>query len=79
MAKDSTYTVFNPATFDDQVLTCSECNWTGPGSEAVIIDLYNVAENREVRCPQCDTLLGFLPVEKETPGDSGDELGFQIG
>ena len=79
MAKASRDTVFNPATFDDQVLTCSECHWTGPGSEANIIDLYNVAENREVRCPQCDNLLGLLPVEKETPGDSGDELGFQIG
>jgi hypothetical protein len=79
MAKDSRATVFNPATFDDQLLTCSKCNWNGRGSETVIIDLYNVTDNREVRCPKCDNLLGILPVEKETPGDSGDQLGFQIG
>lgn len=79
MAKESKDTVFNPATFNDQLLTCSECNWTGRGSETVIIDLYNVTDSQEVRCPKCDNLLGILPIEKEAPGTSDDELGSQIG
>lgn len=79
MAKESRNKVFEPLTFDEEQLTCPHCNWTGRGDEAIIIDLYNITAGKEVRCPKCDALLGILPAEKNNLGDSGDQLGFQIG
>jgi hypothetical protein len=79
MAKEGRNRVFDPSTFYTEQLTCSHCNWQGRGDEAIIIDLYNLTKNKEVRCPNCDTLLGILPVEPNNLGDSGDQLGFQIG
>lgn len=80
MAKEGRKRVFDPSTFYDQQLTCSQCNWSGNGDEAIVIDLYNLTKGKEIRCPNCDTLLGILPVEnKNDIGDSGDQLGFQIG
>lgn len=80
MAKEGRKRVFDPSTFYDQRLTCTHCNWTGNGDEAILIDLYNITVGKEVRCPDCDALLGILPAEnKNDIGDSGDQLGFQIG
>jgi hypothetical protein len=80
MAKNGRKRVFDPSIFYDEQLTCPQCKWTGNGDEAILIDLYNLTAGKEVRCPKCDTLLGILPVEnKNDIGDSGDELGFQIG
>ena len=80
MANEGRKNVFNPSTFYDERLTCRQCNWAGAGDEAIVIDLYNLTSGKEVRCPNCDTLLGILPVEdKNDIGDSGDQLGFQIG
>lgn len=79
MAKEDRRRVFDPSTFDAEQLTCSHCHWTGRGDETVIIDLYNLTAGREVRCPKCDALMGILPVVKNDMGDSGDQLGFQIG
>lgn len=80
MAKEGRKRVFDLSSFYDERLTCPQCNWTGNGDEAIVIDLYNLTAGREVRCPKCDTLLGILPAEnKNNIGDSGDELGFQIG
>lgn len=80
MAKEGRKRIFDPSTFYDQQLTCSQCHWTGTGDKAIVIDLYNITAGKEVRCPSCDALLGILPAEnKNDIGDSGDQLGFQIG
>lgn len=70
---------FNPSTFEEESLTCAKCQWKGKGSEAIKIDLYNLTSTNEIHCPNCDNLLGILPVEQNNTGDSGDALGFQIG
>lgn len=80
MAKEDRKRVFDPSAFYDQKLTCSQCKWEGNGDEAIVIDLYNITAGKEVRCPDCDALLGILPTVKTNDiGDSGDQLGFQIG
>ena len=80
MAKEGRKRVFDPSSFYDEQLSCTKCDWKGTGDEAILIDLYNLTSGREVRCPNCDALLGILPAEnKDNVGDSGDQLGFQIG
>lgn len=79
MAKEGRKNIFDPLVFYEEKLTCPQCNWNGRGDEAILIDLYGLTNTREVRCPNCDALLGILPVEKNNLGDSGDQLGFQIG
>jgi len=79
MAHSSKNHVFNPATFEEESLSCNQCNWKGKGADAIKIDFYNLTSTNEIRCPNCDSLLGILPVEKNNLGDSGDQLGSQIG
>lgn len=79
MAKEGRKRIFDPLKFYEEKLACPQCSWTGIGDEAILIDLYGITNSREVRCPNCDALLGILPVEKNNLGDSGDQLGFQIG
>lgn len=79
MAKEGRNREFNSSTFYEEQLSCSQCGWKGMGDKAIIIDLYNLTAGKEVRCPDCDNLLGLLRMEKNDLGDSGDELGFQIG
>jgi hypothetical protein len=80
MAKEGRKNVFDATRFYDDHLNCPHCNWSGNGDEAILIDLYNLTSGKEVRCPNCDALLGILPVQnKNDVGDSGDQLGIQIG
>jgi DNA-directed RNA polymerase subunit RPC12/RpoP len=79
MAPSSRNHVFNRATFEEETLTCSKCKWKGKGADAIKIDLYNLTTTNEIRCPDCDNLLGILPIEGDNTGDSGDQLGSQIG
>jgi hypothetical protein len=72
MEQNNRNNLFDPATFEDEALTCSKCNWKGKGSEAIKIDLYNLTSTNEIRCPDCDALLGILPVENNNSGDAGD-------
>jgi hypothetical protein len=56
-----TDTIFDPIGFDQEKITCSNCGWTGPGSEAIIIDFYGIGKARQVKCPNCKNNLGSLP------------------
>jgi hypothetical protein len=72
-------TIFNENEFNTQMLTCSNCGWTGRGSEAVVIDLYGLAKAKQVNCPACDNNLGSLSKGDGPPGGINDELSNQIG
>jgi hypothetical protein len=54
-------TIYDPINFDEQKITCSNCGWTGAGSEAIIIDLYGIGDAQQVKCLACDNNLGSLP------------------
>jgi len=54
-------TIYYPINFGEQKITCSNCGWTGTGSEAIIIDLYGIGDVQQVNCPDCDNNLGSLP------------------
>lgn len=73
------YPIYNPQAFDQENVACPKCGWTGKGRDTLIIDLYGITKNREVHCPECDNYLGALPLENNPKGDSGSQLGFQIG
>jgi predicted nucleic-acid-binding Zn-ribbon protein len=47
--------------FDQQKITCSNCGWTGIGSQVIIIDLYGIGDAKQVNCPKCDNNLGSVP------------------
>jgi len=72
-------TEFHENSFDDQSITCSKCNWTGKGSEAIVIDFYGVVPDKEVHCPKCDKRLGVLKKGTRPPGESANDLSFQLG
>ena len=65
-------------TFNEQPLQCSKCSWRGSGMEAVVIDFYGVAKNKEVHCPECDERLGILRQDNDPPGESATEISFQM-
>jgi uncharacterized Zn-finger protein len=66
--------------FDEQSLSCPNCNWTGKGHQAVIIDFYGVTDNKEVHCPKCDENIGILQTNSDgPPGESANDLSFQLG
>lgn len=63
-----------------QSLTCPNCNWTGPGDDAVVIDFYGVTKTKEVHCPNCDEKLAILVKDDDLPpGESATDLSFQTG
>ncbi len=67
--------------FDDQALTCPNCQWKGKGSNAVIIDFYGIAKNKEAHCPECDNTIGVVANDDNSnpPGESATDLSFQLG
>lgn len=70
---------FQEDSFDDQTINCQKCNWTGKGSDAIIIDFYGVVSDKEVHCPKCDKRLGILKKGNRPPGESATDLSFQLG
>ena len=72
-------TIFYENTFDEQPVSCSKCNWKGNGSDTVIIDFYGVVPDKEVHCPKCDSTLGILKKADRPPGESANDLSFQLG
>lgn len=58
------------STFEEQDLSCPNCQWKGKGYDAVVIDFFGVVTNKEVHCPNCDETIGIV-----TKGDdeSADE------
>lgn len=71
--------IFDENEFSTQMLTCSNCGWTGPGSETKVIDLYGLSKAKEVNCPVCDNFLGSLSKSDGPSGGEPDELSNQIG
>ena len=71
--------IFHENTFDDQPLSCDKCEWKGKGSDAVIIDFYGIVPDKEVHCPECDRKLGILKRSDRPPGESANDLSFQLG
>jgi hypothetical protein len=71
---------YNERNFDDQDLACTKCAWKGKGSDANVIDFYGVVANKEVHCPECDEKLALVQKDKGgTPGESANDLSFQLG
>jgi len=52
--------IFRDAGFEEEPVSCPVCNWRGSGDEAVVIDFYGVSKTQEVRCPECDNIIGGL-------------------
>lgn len=71
--------VYNDKEFPESDLRCPKCNWEGKGRDALIIDLYGVAEVKEVHCPKCDKYLAGLKKSDRSEGESPDQTSFQIG
>jgi hypothetical protein len=67
--------------YDDQSLKCDNCQWTGKGSDAVLIDFYGVTDTKELHCPNCDKTIALVTrnEEKDPPGESPSDLSFQFG
>lgn len=59
-------------------LNCSNCDWSGTGDRAIIIDFYGLTEVKEVHCPECDTQIAALK-DDENGGESADPISFQLG
>jgi len=72
-------TEFHENSFDEQSIHCTKCNWTGKGSDAIVIDFYGVVPDKEVHCPKCDRRLGVLKKGPQPPGESANDLSFQLG
>ena len=53
-------TEFWDANFDEQNISCDNCQWQGTGSDAIVIDFYGVVSDKEIHCPNCDRRLGIL-------------------
>ena len=71
--------VYNENEFTTQHLTCNNCGWSGPGSEAKVIDLYGLAKAKPVNCPVCDNNLGSIVKGDGPQGKTPDDLDLQIG
>ncbi len=71
--------IFNENEFSTQMLWCSNCGWSGSGSETKVIDLYGLAKAKQVNCPACDNNLGSLAKGDGPSGETPDELSNQIG
>lgn len=52
--------VFDQRNFDDELLQCPKCGWSGSGSEAHIADFYGIGRFKQVSCPNCQEYLGNL-------------------
>lgn len=76
----NTTIIYDQDTFNEQLITCSNCGWVGTGADTIIIDMYGIGNARQVNCPNCDNNLGSLPKEA-MPGNepADDELGESIG
>jgi len=55
--------IFSPATFDDEQMNCPRCDWKGRGDDTIVIDFYGLSRHQEVRCPECDAVLGGVSRE----------------
>ena len=66
--------IFDPRTFDDQVLTCPKCGWKGEGIEAIIAGFYGLGKFKKVSCSKCDEYLGNLSNENSF-GEGGQTPG----
>lgn len=66
--------VFDWKDFNEQKITCSNCGWTGTGSEAIIIDMYGIGDVKLVSCPGCDTTLGTLPRSDKLSGGPQNDM-----
>jgi hypothetical protein len=71
--------IFNENEFSAQLLSCSNCGWSGRGSEATVNDMYGLANAKQVSCPVCDNNLGSLAKVSGPSGETPDELSNQIG
>ena len=71
--------VYTPQQLNYTSLICTQCNWSGTGDKAVIIDFYGLSDIKEVHCPECDTQIAALKNEDENRGESADQVSFQIG
>jgi hypothetical protein len=71
--------VYSDAEFDEQTISCPECGWTGKGHQSNIVDLYGVAAQKEVHCPDCDQVIASLKKRDDPPGESATDLSFQLG
>lgn len=50
------------------------------GSDAVVIDDYGVAKNKEGHCSECNAIIASLVSnDSNTQGDSANDLSFQPG
>jgi uncharacterized C2H2 Zn-finger protein len=61
--------IFRDANFEEENLHCPHCEWHGRGDESVVIDFYGITRNQEVRCPECDAIIGQL--RRQTDRDAG--------
>ena len=69
--------IYDPATFDEEHLTCPKCGWDGSGSEAHVAGFYGIGKFKEVLCPKCSEYLGNLSRDRFLGGE--DKLESQIG
>ena len=65
--------------FDEKTLTCSKCGWNGQGHEAVVLSFYGVTDNKEAICPRCDNKVAIVQKSDRPPGESANDLSFQLG
>jgi DNA-directed RNA polymerase subunit RPC12/RpoP len=71
---------YNDKTFEEQDLHCPNCQWKGKGYDSVVIDFFGVSKNKEVHCPNCDETIAIVTKEEGgTPGESANDLSFQLG
>ena len=69
--------IYDPATFDEEHLTCPKCAWDGSGSEAQVAGFYGISKFKEVLCPKCGEYLGNL--SRDGLRGREDRLESQIG
>jgi Zn finger protein HypA/HybF involved in hydrogenase expression len=60
------HTVFSPAIFHKDNVSCTKCHWTGHGSHIQQEELL-LTDAIELYCPTCDGYMGFV-----SPGDDGE-------
>ena len=57
--------IYREANFEEESLHCPHCEWRGKGDETVVIDFYGISKTQEVRCPECDSVLGGLRTQND--------------
>jgi uncharacterized paraquat-inducible protein A len=71
---------YHQTDFEEQSLHCKACGWSGKGRDAVVIDFFGVSKNMEAHCPKCDKTIGIITKDEGgTPGESANDLSFQLG